>query len=239
MLFARIPTSMNPQNLYLSSTPSEHGMICGVDEAGRGPVLGPLIICGIAVNSDKALKKMGVRDSKKLTPKRREQLAPLILKLAKVELVEISADEIDRLRTRMTMNEIEAKAFAAVVERLAPEIAYLDAADANEDNFGKAVMSNLTCSAQIVSKHKADDTFPVVSAASIVAKVNRDRRVREIEREIGRPIGSGYQTDEVTMTFLEDWIKENGSCPPHTRRSWEPAQNIMRMKDVRRLDQFE
>ena len=79
----------------------------------------------------------------------------------------------------------------------------------------------------------------MVSAASIVAKVNRDRRVREIEREIGRPIGSGYQTDEVTMTFLETWIKENGSCPPHTRQSWEPAQNLMRMKNVRSLDQFE
>ena len=213
-------------------------MIGGVDEAGRGPVLGPLIICGIAVESDGALKRMGVRDSKKLAPKRREELAPKIMEIARVELVEISADEIDALRTRMTMNEIEAKAFAAIVERLSPQIAYIDAADVNEENFGKAVGANLKCGAQIVSKHKADDTYPVVSAASIIAKVNRDRRVREIEREIGRPIGSGYQTDDVTMTFLEDWIKENGSCPPHTRRSWEPAKNLMRLKDVRRLDQF-
>ncbi len=97
----------------------------------------------------------------------------------------------------------------------------------------------MSCKAQIVSQHKADDTFPVVSAASIVAKVNRDRRVREIEREIGRPIGSGYQTDDITMTFLKSWISETGSCPPHTRRSWEPAKNLMRLKDVRRLDRFE
>jgi len=214
-------------------------MICGVDEAGRGPVLGPLIICGIAVESDKALKKLGVRDSKKLTPKRREELATKITKIARIELVEISADEIDAFRKRMTMNEIEAKAFAAIVERLSPEIAYLDAADVDEDNFGKAVSASMKCSAQIVSQHKADDTFPVVSAASIIAKVNRDRRVREIEREIGRPIGSGYQTDDITMTFLKDWINENGSCPPHTRQSWEPAKNLMCLKDVRRLDQFE
>jgi ribonuclease HII len=214
-------------------------MICGVDEAGRGPVLGPLIICGIAVESDKALKRMGVRDSKKLTPKRREALAKKITKIARIEIVEISADEIDNLRKRMTMNEIEAKAFAAIVEALAPEIAYLDAADVDQDNFGKAVKTGLKCNAQIVSQHKADDTFPVVSAASIIAKVNRDRRVREIEKEIGRPIGSGYQTDDITMTFLENWINENGSCPPHTRRSWEPAKNLMRLKDVRRLDQFE
>ena len=214
-------------------------MICGVDEAGRGPVLGPLIICGIAVESDKALKKLGVRDSKKLSPKKREELAAEIVKIARIELVEVSADEIDSLRKHMTMNELEAKAFAAIVERLGPEIAYLDAADVDEDNFGRAVSSRLKCNAQIVSQHKADDTFPVVSAASIIAKVNRDRRVREIEREIGRPIGSGYQTDDITMTFLKDWIKENGSCPPHTRRSWEPAQNLMRLKDVRRLDQFE
>jgi len=214
-------------------------MICGVDEAGRGPVLGPLIVCGIAVESDRALRKLGVRDSKKLTPKKREELAAEISKIARIELVEISADEIDSLRGRMTMNEIEAKAFAAIVESLSPEIAYLDAADVDEENFGRAVGANLKCSAQIVSQHKADDTFPVVSAASIVAKVNRDRRVREIEREIGRPIGSGYQTDGTTMTFLKDWIKENGSCPPHTRRSWEPAKNLMSLKDVRRLDQFE
>jgi ribonuclease HII len=214
-------------------------MICGVDEAGRGPVLGPLVICGIAVESDEALKKLGVRDSKKLTPKRREALAAEIVKIAKVELVEISAEEIDSLRKRMTMNEIEAIAFAAIVEKLSPDVAYLDAADVDEDNFGRAVSNRIKCDAQIVSQHKADDTFPVVSAASIIAKVNRDRRVREIEREIGRPIGSGYQTDDVTMTFLEDWIKEKGSCPPHTRQSWEPAQSLMRMKDVRRLDQFE
>jgi len=214
-------------------------MICGVDEAGRGPVLGPLIICGIAVESDKALKKLGVRDSKKLSPKRREELAAAIAKIAKIELVEISADEIDSLRKHMTMNELEAKAFATIVERLSPEIAYLDAADVDEENFGRAVMVGLKCKPQIVSQHKADDTFPVVSAASIVAKVNRDRRVREIEREIGRPIGSGYQTDDTTMTFLKDWINENGSCPPHTRQSWEPAKNLMRLKDVRRLDQFE
>ena len=214
-------------------------MICGVDEAGRGPVLGPLIICGIAVESDKALKKLGVRDSKKLSPKKREELAAEIVKIAKIELVEISAAEIDALRTRMTMNELEAKAFTTIVERLSPEIAYLDAADVDEENFGRAVMVGLKCKPQIISQHKADDTFPVVSAASIVAKVNRDRRVREIEREIGRPIGSGYQTDDVTMTFLKDWINENGSCPPHTRRSWEPAKNLMNLKDVRRLDQFE
>jgi ribonuclease HII len=214
-------------------------MICGVDEAGRGPVLGPLIICGIAVESDKALKRMGVRDSKKLSPKRREELAAKITKIARIELVEISADEIDSLRKHMTMNELEAKAFATIVERLSPEIAYLDAADVDEDNFGRAVSRGISCKAQIVSQHKADDTFPVVSAASIIAKVNRDRRVREIESEIGRPIGSGYQTDQTTMTFLEDWINEKGSCPPHTRRSWEPAQNLMRLKDVRRLDQFE
>ena len=214
-------------------------MICGVDEAGRGPVLGPLIVCGIAVESDQALRKLGVRDSKKLTPKRREELAAKISKIARIELVEISADEIDVLRTKKTMNELEAEAFATVIERLSPKIAYVDAADTDEDNFGKAIRTRMTCTAQIVSQHKADDTFPVVSAASIIAKVNRDRRVREIEREIGRPIGSGYQTDDITMTFLKDWIKENGSCPPHTRRSWEPAKNLMRLKDVRRLDQFE
>jgi len=214
-------------------------MICGIDEAGRGPVLGPMVVCGIAVESDDKLRKLGVKDSKQLSPKRREELAAKITKLARVEVIEVSADEIDRMRTRMTMNELEARIFATIIDRLEPQTAYLDAADVDEDNFGKAVKSHLKCSPKIISEHKADENHPVVSAASIIAKVNRDRRVREIESEIGRPIGSGYQTDEVTMGFLKTWINENGSCPPHTRRSWEPAQNLMRLKDVRRLDQFE
>jgi ribonuclease HII len=214
-------------------------MICGIDEAGRGPVLGPMIVCGIAVRSDEKLKALGVRDSKKLSPKRREELAPKIRRLAEVEVVELSADQIDAARRRMTMNELEARVFAAIIEKLSPDEAFVDAADVSETEFERMIRSSMKCTPKIVSKHKADDTYPVVSAASIVAKVVRDTRVREIELEIGAPIGSGYQTDEVTMNFLNEYVGRNGRCPPHTRRSWEPAKNIMMVNSLRTLDKFE
>jgi ribonuclease HII len=214
-------------------------MFCGIDEAGRGPVLGPLVVCGVAVDSDNILKKLGVKDSKKLTPKKREELEPKILEAAKVEVIEIPAEEIDALRNSITMNELEARVFAAIIDRLEPEHAFLDAADANEDEFGRMVNQHLRRGVVITSKHKADDTFPVVSAASIIAKVNRDRYVRDIEKEIGRPIGSGYASDPKTISFINSWIAEKKALPPHCRKSWYTSQNLMTLNSLRRLDEFE
>lgn len=214
-------------------------MICGVDEAGRGPVMGPMVVCGIAVESDSALRRMGVKDSKKLPPLKREELAAEIRKVANIEIVEVSADEIDGHRKSMSLNELEARMFASVIERLGPEVAYVDAADVDEDNFAEMIAAQLTRKPQIHSEHKADDTYPVVSAASIVAKVARDQRVREIEQQIGVPIGSGYCTDPITMEFLTSWVSEKRCFPPHTRKSWAPAQNIMNMNMLRKLDTFE
>lgn len=214
-------------------------MICGVDEAGRGPVLGPMVVCGVAIRSDQKLRKLGVKDSKKLAPKKREKLAPRIRKIAEVEVVEVPAELIDDARKHMTMNELEAIIFAAIIERLSPDEAYVDAADVNEKQFARMIRKHMRCRPKIISEHKADDTYPVVMAASIVAKVVRDARVREIEQEIGLPIGSGYQTDDTTMSFLYDYVERNGRCPPHTRQSWEPAKNIMMMKSLRPLDEFE
>jgi len=214
-------------------------MICGIDEAGRGPVLGPMVVCGVRVDSDSALREIGVRDSKKLTARRREELAPRIREVANVEVVEVPADEIDTMRMIMTMNELEARIFATIIERLQPEIAYVDAADADEARFARMIQSQLTCKPRIFSRHKADETFPVVSAASIIAKVTRDSRVRQIEKEIGEPIGSGYPSDPNTVSFLRNWIGKKGTYPPHTRRSWETAQNLMRLNELRKLDTFE
>lgn len=214
-------------------------MICGVDEAGRGPVIGPLVVCAVAVDSDAPLRKLGVKDSKKLSPTKRELMAPKIRKLARIELVEVSAEEIDSLRSEMTLNEIEAIAFAQLIDRISPDMAYVDAADVDETEFERMIRSTLKCRPKICSEHKADDTYPVVSAASIVAKVTRDARVREIEQEIGQPIGSGYMTDQTTTDFLDRYVTEHKCHPPHTRRSWEPAKSIMMLKSLKTLDKFE
>ena len=150
-------------------------MIVGVDEAGRGPVIGPLVVAGVAVESDVPLRQLNVRDSKKLSPERREALAPEIEKLATFELVVIPAEQIDVMRAEMSLNDFEAKLFADVIGKLRPETAYVDAVDVDEIEFKRCVRRELTFEVEIVSQHNADELFPVVSAASILAKVRRDR----------------------------------------------------------------
>ena len=201
-------------------------MICGVDEAGRGPVIGPLVVAGICIDNDEKLRELGVRDSKKCTPKKREELDLEIRKIAKCELIVLPAIEIDLLRNEMSLNIIEAKLFSSVIERLHPQIAYVDSADTNEEKFAQYIHSEIGNKIEIISKHKADENYPVVSAASIIAKVKRDAEIKKIENEIGIPIGSGYPSDSVTINFLEKWIKEKGSVPPYTRSSWSTIIKI-------------
>ncbi len=213
-------------------------MICGVDEAGRGPVLGPLVVAGVMVESDVPLRQLNVRDSKKLTPERRELLAPEIQKVARCEVVVVPAKDIDVMRAEMSLNDFEAHLFASVVAKLHPATAYLDAVDVDEIEFKRSVQKELPFEVEIVSQHEADDLFPVVSAASIIAKVRRDAEMRAIEVEIGQPMGSGYPSDPVTIAFLEKWIREKGSPPPHTRLTWDTTRRLLAESKNRKLDDY-
>jgi ribonuclease HII len=159
-------------------------MISGVDEAGKGPVLGPMCVAGVMVEERKLgeLALLGVKDSKKLSAKRREELAEDIKKLAnKCFILEVSPNRIDELRKVMTMNEIMVLCFSNVLEELRPGHAFLDAADVNEARFGENVRKKYGREIDITSEHKADENYPVVSAASILAKVERDALVKKLE----------------------------------------------------------
>jgi len=213
-------------------------VIVGVDEAGRGPVIGPLVVAGVAVETDVELRHMNVRDSKKLSPERREALAPEIEKVSTYEVVVIPAERIDLMRSEMSLNDFEAKLFAEVIDKLRPETAYVDAADVDEIEFKRCVRKELAFDVEIVSQHNADELFPVVSAASILAKVCRDREMRTIEDEIGMHIGSGYASDADTIAFLETWIRTHGSLPPHTRASWDTARRLLAESRNHKLDDF-
>jgi ribonuclease HII len=213
-------------------------MICGVDEAGRGPVIGPLVVAGIMCESDVPLRQLNVRDSKKLSPERREALAPEIRKLCRHEVLIVPAEDIDASRVEMSLNDFEAKLFATVIGRLKPEVAYVDSADVNEYDFRRAIAHHLPFELEIVSKHGADDLFPVVSAASILAKVVRDAEMRKIEEELGAKIGSGYSHDAETIAFLTKWLEEKGALPPHTRVSWDTSKRLLSANATRKLDEF-
>jgi len=217
----------------------QEGPICGVDEAGRGPVLGPIVVAGVMVEDDSALKKLGVKDSKKLTPARRLELVDQVKDMSKWEVVEASAEDIDMLRQSMTMNVMESKLFATVIEKLEPRVAFLDAADANEEVFGKYVARELGSDVKIISRHGADDVFPVVSAASIIAKTHRDGIIENIKEELGVEIGSGYPSDPKTINFLKDYYTEHGEMPPHTRKSWKTVDRIISELSNTSLDKFD
>ncbi|MBA3045111.1 MAG: ribonuclease HII [Candidatus Thermoplasmatota archaeon] len=215
------------------------GPICGVDEAGRGPVMGPIVVAGVLVDDDTELMRIGVRDSKRLTPARREQLVKEVMAVSRYEIVTASADDIDVLRQSMTMNVMESKLFATVIEKLGGKIAYVDAADTNEEVFAKYISNELGGKVKIISKHGADDLYPVVSAASIVAKTRRDAMIEEIKEELGQDIGSGYPSDPKTINFLKSWYTEHGEMPPHTRRSWKTVDRIISELSMTRIDKYE
>jgi ribonuclease HII len=205
--------------------------ICGVDEAGRGPVMGPLVVAGVKLNESDLIKldELNLRDSKMCTPKRRERLAKELKNICQIQIEMLSADEIDKLRDERTLNVIEADLFAKVILKLKPvDKAFVDAADTNEVTFQENIMVNLDFQPELISRHKADSIYAIVSAASIIAKTTRDAEVEKIRTEIGQEIGSGYPADEVTRNFLTNWIKKHKSLPPHTRSSWKTVKRIIK-----------
>jgi ribonuclease HII len=207
-------------------------MIMGVDEAGRGPVIGPMVICCAAV-ADKRLrevKALGVKDSKLLTPKKRLELSASIREICKYELLVLEPGQIDaRVPDEATINQLEAECFARVIRAMGskPKVVYLDACDVNAERFGINVKKGLDFEVEIVSRHKADRDYPIVSAASILAKVHRDALVEAISESIGEDVGSGYPNDPVTIEFLKSYYKKNKSMPPFVRQTWKTTADII------------
>jgi ribonuclease HII len=142
----------------------------------------------------------------------------------------------------MTLNELEVFVYSKIIEKLKPDVCYVDAVDVKEERFGRDILSLLSYKPQMISEHKADVNYPVVGAASILAKVTRDEHVRriaqEIEPKLNLPLGSGYPADPVTKKFLSTWVSRFGSLPPHVRTSWETCQKLIKNQNTKRLDDF-
>ena len=218
--------------IVMSPSDSKLRGIAGIDEAGRGPLIGPLVVCGVLFEQETIhdLNGLRVKDSKMLTLRRRTQLLEPIKGLAsKIELRSISASEIDRLRgQKVNLNEIEVRAFVSIAKALKPSLLYLDAVDVKAQRFGIAVsersgLSTLGC--KVVSEHKADSKYPVVSAASIVAKVERDKAIKLLHEEFG-DFGSGYPSDPKTIEFVRGFLSDTGELPNIVRHSWESVNRI-------------
>ncbi|ACJ16258.1 ribonuclease HII [Thermococcus onnurineus NA1] len=202
--------------------------LAGIDEAGRGPVLGPMVIAAVVVDEGNVpkLEELGVKDSKKLTPKRRERLFDEIVQLLDdYVILELWPEEIDSREG--TLNEFEVENFVKALNSLKvkPDVVYIDAADVKEARFGEEIKAKLDFEADIIAEHKADDKFVPVSAASILAKVARDRAIEKLKDQYGE-IGSGYPSDPRTRTFLEEYYRKHGEFPPIVRRTWKTLKKI-------------
>ena len=130
---------------------------------------------------------------------------------------------VESQRRLHKLNRLEAEKMALIVTEMEPDVCYVDAADVLEHRFGNHISECLRFKTKIISQHKADRTFPVVSAASIIAKVERDGEIAKLKIKYG-DFGSGYLTDEKTMVFLRRLLDGNGDYPSCVRKSWKPAQ---------------
>ncbi len=208
-----------------------------MDEAGKGSVLGPMVIAAVSVSSEDVFADIEVADSKMLSPLMRERLYAIIRKRFRVATVRIDAHEIDEIRRGMTMNACVARAHAQVINKLSPSVAYVDACDVNALRYACMVKCHLEQSCEIVSEHKADQNFKVVSAASIIAKVTRDRAIVTLSKKYGE-IGSGYPSDPVTLAYLSAYIDEYKCPPPIARKSWKTVTAMIGKKQQSQLSQF-
>ena len=121
---------------------------------------------------------------------------------------------------------------ARVIDALRPEEVFVDAADTVEHRFGNHIRECLTFKTRIVSRHKADRDYPVVSAASIIAKVERDREVAALRSQWG-DFGSGYLTDDKTIAFLRSLLDKDDEYPSFVRKSWKPAKRVKSEKGTK------
>ena len=211
-------------------------LVAGVDEAGRGCIIGPLVVAGVLVKEENlpVLRQLGVKDSKLLSPKKRESLFSEITRLAeKHYVVKLSPSEIDRAvecrRKLHKLNRLEAQTMTQIINTLKPDEAYVDAADVLEERFKHHIQEGLTVKVKITSRHKADKIYSVVSAASIIAKVERDKEIAALKGVYGN-FGSGYLTDQKTMRFLKQWLRTHADYPSCVRQSWKPAKQAKNEK---------
>ena len=213
----------------------------GVDEAGRGPVIGPLIVCAISIPSNdySILREIGARDSKALSKTKRESLYKLIHEEAierswNIEIVECESSRIDHNNIVSNLNELEVILFSEAIENCKHNgglgSIFLDACDVDQERFGNNVKSKLGPSWsdwRIISEHSMDSSNSLVAASSIVAKVTRDYAMQELSNEIGIDLGSGYPSDPKTKSSINELISGNtpNDCLRWTwstvQRAWE------------------
>ncbi len=217
------------------------GVVCGIEEAGRGPVIGPMVLCGVVIDEkdEPKLLSIGTKDSKLLTKKTRELLFDQIKDMViDYKILIVPAEEVDRylLDDDLNLNKLEAQKMAEIINALKPKLAILDCPSTNRESYTEYLRGFLDDkNIEIKAEHKADVKFTVVAAASIIAKVTRDREIQKMKEELGVDFGSGYTSDEKTQNFL----KENFEKYPFIfRKTWSSYKKVAEGKNQKKLGEF-
>ncbi|MDO8553170.1 MAG: ribonuclease HII [Candidatus Micrarchaeota archaeon] len=202
--------------------------LIGLDEAGKGPVIGPLIVCVSICDRqhEKSLKKYCKKDSKQLSAKQREETLVELNKFCTFKVIELTAADLNTHMKTMSLNDIEARAMASLLKNLTGDI-MIDLLDRYEWTF-RARMEKFGIK-RFEAQHKADENFPIVAAASINAKVLRDLRVKEIIEATGIDFGSGYPSDPKTISVLKN-AELQKKLKPYIRERWRTLENIKQKK---------
>jgi ribonuclease HII len=213
--------------------------ILGLDEAGRGSFVGPLVVGGFVARAGQVseLRAFGVKDSKLLSRARREELYQLLGGLGERYTVHLTPARVDRSVRRGELNLLEAQAFAELIRRAAPDRVVADACDVNERRFAGRLAHLSQCAVPIVARHHADRDDPIVGAASIVAKVCRDQAIEQLAAELGVSVGSGYPSDVRTVEFVRRHLAVD-PAPAFLRFSWATVQRVKPKLGRRTLDEI-
>jgi ribonuclease HII len=214
-------------------------LICGIDEAGRGPVIGPMVMAGVLIEKSDIpkLKALGVKDSKLLTKEKREFLFTKIKSTVKsYKIIIISPQEIDKAleSENLNLNWLEAHKSAEIINKLKPDKAILDCPSNNIKAYRDYVKNLLKHKTELVVEHKADVNYLESGAASILAKVTRDKEIEKIQKKYGN-CGPGYPSNEITQKFLkENWEKH----PEIFRKTWSSYKRHKDAKNQKTLGNF-
>ncbi|MBN1646006.1 ribonuclease HII [Candidatus Woesearchaeota archaeon] len=216
-------------------------IVAGVDEAGRGPVIGPMVmaICAIDESEVYMLEDLGVKDSKQVLPQRREALVSEIKKICQYELIVLSPQDIDNavFSKNTNLNWLEADTTVKLMKKIKADKYYIDCPSSNPKAYEDYLSNKLSTKSKLVVEHKADVKYLVSSAASILAKVKRDSLIEGLKKDYKVSFGSGYPADPATQAFLRSsWNKKELS--DIFRKSWASYRALSKGKDQRKLSTF-
>ena len=215
-------------------------LLLGIDDAGRGPVLGPMILAGVLIKpeQEQTLKDWGATDSKLLFPTKRKKISNQIKSQFKHHIELSSPKEID---DHTNLNTLEAEKSAKIINELTKNLnekvqVIIDCPSVNIQSWKNDVqrLLNKPKNINLKCEHKADLNHPIVSAASIIAKEKREDEIHKLKLQLKTDFGSGYPADPKTKEFIQENF-DNPKYKSLIRFSWNTVKKLIKKQSQQTL----